>query len=58
MANIEKLQYPSLPFANVLILKIRELEHDPYFFDKKVEYISLIKLIDRIIVLAACTNES
>ena len=40
------------------MLRIGELEPDPYFSDEKIEYVSLDKPIDRIKVFATCTNES
>ena len=58
VANAKKLQYPSLPPANVQTLRIGELEPDPYFSNKKIEYVFLDKPIDGIKVLAAYTNES
>ena len=39
------------------ILRIRELNLNFYFFDKKIEYISFDKSIDRIKVLPTCTNK-
>ena len=56
VANAEKLQYPSLPPANIQTFRIRELEFDFYFSDKKIEYISLDIPIDGIKVLVTCTN--
>lgn len=58
VANAKKLQYPSLPFANIQTLRIREKELDLYFSDKKIEYVFLEEPIDRIKVLATYTNES
>ena len=58
VANAEKLQYPSLPPANVQTLRIGELEPDPYSSDKEVEFVSLDAPIDGIGVLATHTNQS
>lgn len=39
-------------------MRIGESESNPYFLDKKVEYVSLDTHIDGIVVLAICTNQS
>ena len=56
VADAEKLRYPSLPPANVQILKIGELEPDLCFIDEESEYISLDEPIGTE-VLAACNDE-
>lgn len=38
-------------------MRIGERESEYYFFDKKIEYVSLNILIDRIGILAACTDQ-
>ena len=48
VSDAQKLQYLFLLSANVSTLKIRELELEPYFFDKKIEYIFLNASIDGI----------
>lgn len=41
VVNIEKLYYPSFLSNNVQTLRIGEANPDPYFLDKKVQYIVL-----------------
>lgn len=56
IANIEKLQYPFLSSANVQTLRIKKVEPDFHFSDKKIEYISFDTPINKIEDLAACMN--
>ncbi len=41
VADAEKLQYPSLPPANVQTLRIGELDPDFYSFDEEMKCVSL-----------------
>lgn len=56
IANIENLQYLFLSSANVQTLRIKKLEPDFHFCDKKIEYISFDTPINEIEILAACMN--
>lgn len=56
MVDIKKYYYLFLLLTNIQTLKIREANPDFYFWDKKVQYISLNKLIE-IGVLAAQNNQ-
>lgn len=47
-----------MPPTNIQMLKITKLEPNLYFSNKKIEYVSLDKPIDKIEVLAACKNKS
>ena len=58
VANAKNLRYLSLPPANVQTLRIAELEPGPYSSKEEVEYICLDAPIDKMGVLAACTNQS
>lgn len=58
VTNGKKLRLPSLLSANVYMLRIGELEPNFYLSNKKVEYVSLEIPINRIRVLATCTNQS
>lgn len=55
VANVKKLRYPFLPPTYIYILRIRELEPDPYFFNE--EYVSLNVCIDNIEIFATCINQ-
>lgn len=57
IANTKKLQYLYLLSANVQILRMRELEFNLNFFDKKIEYAFFDIPIDKIRVLDTCTNQ-
>ena len=57
VANAEKLRYPSLPPANVQMLRIGEANSNPYLSDEETEYISLDESIETG-VLATRTNQS
>lgn len=41
VANLEKLRYSILLLANIQMLKIRKGDPDPYFLDKKSNYMFL-----------------
>ena len=56
VVDAKKLCYPSLPPANVQILRIGEADPDPYFSNEEVQYISLDKPI-KIGVLATQSNQ-
>ncbi len=58
VANAEKLRYLSLPPVNVQMLRIGELEPDPYSSNEEIEYIYLDTPIDGIEVLTARINQS
>lgn len=58
VANVKKLWYLSLPLANVQLLRIRELESDPYFSNKEIKYVFLNAFMDKIRVLTTQTNQS
>lgn len=45
VVNIEKLLYLTLPPSNIQTLRLKEIDPNPYFFDKKTGYISLDKQI-------------
>lgn len=55
-ADTKKLCYSSLLFANIQTLKIKNADPDPYFLDKKVQYIALEKFIETG-VLTAQSNQ-
>ncbi|MCJ1348353.1 hypothetical protein MMC31_006584 [Peltigera leucophlebia] len=57
VADAEKLQYPSLPPANVQTLRVGEANPDPYSSDEETEYVSLDEPIE-LGVLAARSNQS
>lgn len=56
VADAKKLWYLTLPLPDIQILRIKELNPDPYFSDEKVEYVFLNLSIDGTRVLAACIN--
>lgn len=56
VADAKKLQYSSLPPANIQTLRIRKLELDFYFSDKEIKYIFFYTFIDEIGVLTSRIN--
>lgn len=56
IVDAKKLQYPCLLFANVEMLRIEEMELDPYFSEEE-EYIFFDTSFDKIGVLVACINQ-
>lgn len=55
VADADKLQYPSIPPANLQTIRIGEANQDPYLSDEEAEYISLDEPIETG-VLAGRTN--
>ena len=57
-ADAKKLRYQSLLPTNIQTLRIKELKSNLYSSNKKIEYVFLNILINRIKILVVCTNKS
>lgn len=57
VADAKILRYPTLPFAEIYILKIGQLQPDPYSLNKENKYISLNTSLD-VTVFVALFNQN